>query len=308
MLAALAGCRRATPQPAQAIDRPGAERIAAALALLPSDTGTVISLDLDHLRGLATWNPLLASIVRSFGPLLDSLFARTGFEPTRHVHRLWIALPGERDQTERFALLADADNLDDARLLAWLRERTGDTLTAFVRDHTQLVIAAGAWKAPMLGLAKQHHLSPSAADNLELRRLCERQADDHGVWFVSLVTPHLRRVLVEDGRFPDAASIARVAGHIDLEAGLHVDLEGELTNTPDAAHLAHRLVFFMNQAKRDPEMLVLGLAPYLEAVRIQAREATVHATLDVPSAQFADAVEHIEALAHGSLSKYSRLP
>jgi len=301
LLAGALGCRRAQHHPPRATAPPGALPITAALAQVPAETATFFFLDFDRARGQAAWNPLLAGLVRSFGPVLEGVSAGTGFEPTRNVHRLWFALPGEPDG--RFALLADTDTLDEARLTAWLRARTGDSLAAFVRNHNQIVVGAGAWKTLMAGLARDDRLSPSAVDNPELRRLCERVARDHGVWFASLVSPKIRRALMEEGRFPEAASLARVSGHIDLEAGLHLGLVGELTNTRDGAQVAHRLLVYLNQAKRDPEMLVSGLSPYLEAVRIQAQDATVRVSLDVPSVQAADLVERMEALAHQARTK-----
>jgi hypothetical protein len=295
------GCRRS---PSELAGETGpVHREIPALKLLPPDARIILSLDLDHLRAEAAWKTILSALVKDTSPWLGVVLSGSGLNLTERLHNVLIALPGERQADDRFAVIADGDGLDDARVIAWLRRQTGQATVAMTRDHRQLVVGNGAWSQAMAGLATATGLSQSAADNPEMRRLCERTADGHGLWFAAVVPARVRRDLVQQDRFPDAASVMRMSGFADADAGLHAEVMAELSNTQDAVHLAHRLTVFLNQAKRHPQMLVLGLAPYLEAVHLEARDASVKASVELPATQFGEVIERIEALAHGAWTK-----
>jgi hypothetical protein len=277
-------------------------RTMAVLQLVPTDAAMVLSLDLDRLRGQTVWTTLLSALARDTKPYLDGLAAGAGIDPTRQLHRLAIALPAERQHDDRLAFIADADIPDEARVTAWLRARLGQNASVSVRDH-QIVIGLGAWKGPMSVLDRARKLAASAADNAELRRLCARAAPDHGLWFAALVPAAVRRELIQEQRFPDVASITRVWGGVDLTRGARVECVAELSSTADAALLTRRLGVYLNQAKRHPDMLVRGLAPYLEALRLAADGARVRATLELSGEQLGEGIERIEALAHATWTK-----
>jgi hypothetical protein len=296
-------CKRAPIESTKKEESPEAERMATTLALLPADTSMVITLDLDRLRGQAAWTTLLSGLAKDTKPFLDGLAAGAGMDLTRQLHRVAIALPAERQGDDRLALIADVDVSDEARLATWLRARLGEKTGVLVRDRHQVVLSQGTWKEDMSALSRAGKLAVSAADNPELRRLCTRAAPDHGLWFAAVVPAAVRRSLVQEQRFPDVASITRVWGSLDLASGAHAELVAELSSAVDASELAYRLGVYLNLAKRHPDMLVRGLAPYLEALRLASHDARVHATLDLSGAQLSECIERIEALAHATWTK-----
>ena len=97
--------------------------------------------------------------------------------------------------------------------------------------------------------------------------------------------------------------MVRVFGFVNDTAGLHAELVGEFGNTKDPPQVAHRLEILHNQAKRDPDMLVAGLSPYLQALHVNANDACIRIALDLPDAQAGDVVERIEALARTARTK-----
>ena len=295
------GCRRSPSELAG--ETAPVHRELPALKLLPPDARIILALDVDHLRGQPVWKTILSALAKNTSPWLGVVLAGSSLNLTERLHHVLIALPGERQTDDRFAVIADGDGLDDARVTTWLRKQSGQFAVAMVRDHHQLAIGNGAWSQAMASLATAKGLSQSAADNPEMRRLCERTADGHGSWFAAVVPASVRHDLVQQDRFPDTASVMRVSGFADADAGLHAEVMAELSNTQDAAHLAHRLTVFLNQTKRHPQMLVLGLAPYLEAVHLEARDASVKASIELPAAQLGEVIERIEALARGAWTK-----
>jgi hypothetical protein len=295
-LACAPGCKRI---PAD-ITTPATKRMAAALALIPADTGIVVGLDLERLRGHPAWLAALSALTKNESHFLDGFAAGTGLDLPRQVRRVLIALPEERQGDDRFALIADADALDEARVTAWLRARLGERTTVFVRAKNQIVISQGDWSGKIATLASATKLTPSAADHKELLRLCTRASLDHDLWFAALAPSSVRHDLMQQADLADVAAIARASGFIDLTAGARGGVVAELSSTTDAIELAHRLGVYLNRAKRHPETLVRGLAPYLEVVRLEASNARVQATFDIPGAEVGDLIERIEALAHGS--------
>ena len=302
-LACTPGCRRAPRESATKENEPAAQRTRAALALLPADTQIVLSIDLDRLRGQPAWRTMFPVLAKNAKPFFDAFAASAGWDVPRQLRRFLVALPAERQSDDRFVLIADAVALDETRVTGWLRARLGDKTTVVVRNKNQIVISRGAWGGPMAALEKADRLTPSAADNPELRRMCTRAALDHGLWFAAVVPTPVRRALMQEPHFADVASVARVWGFMDLDIGAHVETVAEMSSKADAEDLSHRLGVYLNQAKRHPDMLVRGLAPFLEALRLVAHDARVHATLDLSGPQLVECIERIEALAHASGTK-----
>jgi hypothetical protein len=300
MAACLASCRPTVPVPAES--GATAARLAA-LGLLPEETQIVLSMDLGRLRGQPVWKALSSALATHAQPWLDAVAAGTGIEPARQVHRIWIGLPAEPQADGRFLLLAETDDLDQARAKAWLRTRLPGPTAVLFPSPRQIVIGKGAWAMGML--PRRPH---SAADNPELRRLCERAAGEHGIWLAALVPMAVRKSLLGNDSMADVASLARMLGSLDDARGLHVELVGEFTNTADPPLLAHRLQVLHNHAKRDPRLLVAGLSPYLAALHVDARDASVRAALDLPDPQADAVIERIEALALATWTKYSLAP
>lgn len=200
-------------------------------------------------------------------------------------------------------LVVETDPLDSARAAGWLEQRTKGELAISIPSSRQILIAKGAWAG-----AVATRPARSAADNVELRRLCQRLPAESSLWVAALVPITVRRTLLENARMSDVATLLRIAGSLGDSAGLRAELVGEFGNTADPPLLAHRLKILQNQAKRYPDMLVAGLSPYLEALHVEAHDASVRVVLDLPDAQVGDVIERTFALARTLRTKYSPAP
>ena len=286
-------CHRRTPAlgASEATDR-----MQAAMALIPAEAQLVLGADLDRLRAQSGWETVSPALIRTVKPLLKPFEDSTGVDLSRHLHQVVVALPAERQSDDRFVIIAEVEGLDEQRLLEQVRARLGGGATLEMRAHQPLVIRRGVW-------AKTSAATATLDGNSEMRRLCERSAAGHGVWFAAVVPTSVRRKLMQNSPFADVASMARISGHVDLHSGLAAEVAGELMTAADASDLVHRLSVYLNQMKRHPDMLVWGLAPIWDAVHLSVDDATVHARLDLPMAQLGDYVERFESLAHGGRTK-----
>lgn len=262
----------------------------AAFALLPADADLVIGADLDKLRALPGWTAVLSALVRSTKSPIDRIAARTGLDLIHNVHMIVVALPAERQSDDRFVIVAEAEPLDERRLLEGVTAQFGGKVSAEIRRHRQVILRSGAW-------AERSASVRTLAPHSETRRLCERAEAGQALWFAAIVPNTIRRKQMQNPRFADVASIARVSGQLDIHNGLAVDVAAETMTVADATDLVHRLNVYLNQMKHHPDMLVLGLAPALDMLRLSVDGATVHLHLDVPAAQLVPYVEKLESLA-----------
>gem|GEM_PF-2722086 len=303
-----AGCRREQLATESVASTAWAQRLRVDFALVPADAGIVLSVDLDRLRASPMWNALASGPGKDAAILFEEFAKGTGIDLLRQLRHILVALPGEGQGDRRFALIAEIDSLDEARATAWLRQRKGGAIAAFVTGGSRIVLAQGAWVSAVSTLARKGGATPSAANVAELRRLCEHAADDHVFWVAAIVPVTLRRELITGGRFPDVASLTRLWGSIDLGAGLRAQAVAELSNEVDARTLARRLNAYLNTAKHHPDMLAHGFSPYLEAVRLVARGPRVRATLELPAAQQEDVIDRLDALVRASTMGPSASP
>jgi hypothetical protein len=96
-----------------------------------------------------------------------------------------------------------------------------------------------------------------------------------------MVPAETRRSLASQPGFAEAATINTLSAAIDFGKGAEATLIADVA-TPDAARaLATKVTEALRDAKRNPQVLMLGLGPYLGGVSARASDRTfeVRATL-----------------------------
>ena len=110
----------------------------------------------------------------------------------------------------------------------------------------------------------------SAATNLDLVRLAEQAAAGHAIWAAALVPDETRRKLREETRFANAAAVMTLALGVDIGPGLRAALQADVATPADAQGLAAKVQQTLRDAKRNAQVLMLGLGPYLDGVTARA--------------------------------------
>lgn len=295
------GCssaRRASPSPSAG----------GRLALFPIETRVVVAFDFAKLRAspLAPALAQLATDASADQAEVDAFSKRTGFDPFRDIQSLVVAFPEEARRGGQFGLLLRADGLDQKRLIAYARDqaqkqgadlqstarahrllwsRKGEEdLAGFFIDDRTFVLGAGGWAEKMADLSDGAAASGSAGTNIDLTHLCERVAAEPAVWAVAMVPAETRRQLQAEPRFQSAASVSHLAATLDLAHGFSATLLGDVGSADAAETLVRQMTETVRDAKKNPQVLMLGLGPYLDGVSAQAAGASfeVHATLTEP--------------------------
>jgi hypothetical protein len=310
----LAGCRRSA--------RPPTDETGRTLAVLPADTRVLAVVDLARVRAAPLWARLaaLAEDDPADRTRIQGLTARTGLDPLRQIQRVWAAFPDSARERGQFALVVEGQGFDERRLVAYAREegaargvriepttRGGRTLwtgrgpartAGFFDGPGRFVLGGGGWGELLADLAAPAGGAPrppSAAGG-ELAHLCDRVPRGRALWFAALVPLDVRRMLMDDPGHDSAASVTRLAASADLAPGLSAEVVADLSNAADARVLVTRIQASVREAKRNAKALMLGLAPYLDAVTAEADGPTLRLKLTLGEAQTRDLVDRLMGL------------
>jgi hypothetical protein len=275
------------------------------MALFPASARIVAGVDAAQLRAspAAARVQTLAAESQADKNTLAEFQRRTGFDPLKQIISVTVAFPEDARRSGDFGLMVSADHLDETRLIAYARDelqKSGDDLVSrkhgrltlwsskrdpavvgfFIDDRT-FALGAGSWGARMAELADKNNPGDSAATNLELVHLVERAAGTHAFWGAAMVPAETRRSLAAQPGFAEAATIDTLSASIDFGKGVEARLLADVATADAARALATKVTESLRDAKRNPQVLMLGLGPYLSGVTAQATDRTfeVRATL-----------------------------
>ena len=317
------GCRRGG-----VTDR--AATVEGRLALFPAATQVVVAVDATRLRDSPAAAKLAALGTQSpeDKKLLDTFASRTGFDPMKQISSITLAFPEEARAQGEFGLLLRAETLDETRLIAYVRDelqKTGDDLVAtahgkyvlwstkrdpslagFFVDRQTFALGAGGWAPRMADLAETARPGDSAATNVDLTHLVEQAAKAHAIWAAAIVPETARRKLAGDPRFAAAASVLTLIVGVDLGKGLDATVLATLTTAADARALASKATEALRDAKRNAQVLMLGLGPYLDGVTARATDKTFVLKAGLGEAAIDDLIVRLQGLL--SLTRGAAVP
>jgi hypothetical protein len=324
VVAAGAGCRGGCRRPADP-----AATVQGRLALFPEPTRVLVSLDVAKLRASAQAGKLAALTQASPQDqrTLEDFARRTGLNPLEHLDNLLVGFPEDARTQGELGLVLRAQSLDEPRLVSYVRDqlqKQGDDLVGtphgrftlwsarrspdvagfFVDAHT-FVLGAGGWAPRMAALAETARPGDSAATNIDLKRLVER-AGDHALWAAAIVPAASRRKLQADPSLRSAAAVTNLVVGVDFAHGMQALAVADVETEPDARALAMRMQETLRDAKRNAQVLMLGLGPYLDGVSARAvdRRFELRATLTEP--QVDDLIQRLAAFL--ALMRQGRAP
>jgi hypothetical protein len=324
LVAAAASCRGGCGResPAAARDR--------VLGALPAGTRFVASVDVAKIRSTALWSRIsaLAENQASDRGRIQSLTARTGFDPLRQIHRIVAAFPDDARTSGQFALVFEGAGFDESRLVAFAREEAvagggrlevrsrgqrtlyagggADRAAGFFDGHSRFLLGAGGWAEAMADLADGVAGTTSAADDAELAHLVGRIDPGRAIWLAAIVPLDLRKRLMADPKLESAGSLTRLAASADLGPGLVAEMVADLSNAADARTLVSRIQTTLRESKRDAKVLMMGLGPYLDAVEARADGPTLRVKVTLAEGQVKDLLERLTGLSR--LARARRTP
>ncbi|HET6279839.1 MAG TPA: hypothetical protein VFH73_02700, partial [Polyangia bacterium] len=96
-------------------------------------------------------------------------------------------------------------------------------------------------------------------------------------------------------RFKSAASVTRMAAGLDVAGGLDAIVVADLATSEDATTLAGQVTQSLRDAKKNPEILMLGLGPYLDGVSTKGVGSSFEVRVALTTAQAGDLLDRAAA-------------
>jgi hypothetical protein len=323
-VAAAAACRGGCAGP-----RDPAATVEGRLALLPEPVRTVVSIDVAKLRASPAAGKLaaLGKTDPEGDRELEELKRRTGFDPLAQLDNVLVGFPENAREHGELAFVMRAQHLDQARLVAYVRDqlqKKGDDLVStphgrftlwssrgkpdvvgFFIDERTFVLGAGGWGPRLADLAETAHPGDSAATNLDLLRLTERAAG-HAMWAVAILPEELRRKLEADPQTSSAATLANLVAGLDFGHGLDAVVTGDVATPAEAQALVARMQETLRDAKRNAQVLMLGMGPYVDRVTTRAIDRRFEVRVSLDDAQLGDIIGRLSGLL--ALARQGRAP
>ena len=307
------GCRGGC-SPAPTTDR----ALGGMLAWFPPETQIVLAVDFARLRTTPLWArlaPLVTSNPEDQAQIAE-LVRRTGFDPLKQIDSLVVAFPEEARNGGAMGLVLRGRGFEEARLVAYVRDqvskqgddlfsfrRAGRTLWAtrkeptvagFFADDRTFVFGAGGWAEKMAELGRAP--GPVGAEtNLPLVHLVERAGVKSPVWAAAIVPAATRAALAADPSLSSGAGVNRMALAVDTSAGLEVKVVADLATREQARAMAEQVTTAVRAAKQSPQVLLMGVGPYLDGVTARAADLTTEVVVKLSPEQTADAVDRLRA-------------
>jgi hypothetical protein len=289
---------RASPLPEQRRVRP----VSNPLALFPADAQLVVAIDLSRVRDTPVAKRIGMLLAQAGDPApdweiwVDELVLDTGFRPGRDVESVTLAVSERKSGWSTFGVLVRATHLDQARLVAHVREKMrqrGAELvssahgsralwsergslgtSAFFLDDRTLVLGSGGWAERMAELADRPSSAATAETNAPLVALCKRVAPRYPIW-------------VADGRGHrwGELDIQRGTVGVELGGGLHAALTVDVADRAKADALVAKAKKSMAEARADIHGPAPTLRAFVDGIQLAADAATVQLALDLSEDQ-----------------------
>ena len=139
-----------------------------------------------------------------------------------------------------------------------------------------------------------------------MTHLVEQAARPHALWAAAIVPETARRNWPADPRFAAAASVLTLIVGVDLGKGLDATVLATLATAADARALATKATEALRDAKRNAQVLMLGLGPYLDGVTAAAVDKTFELKAGLGEAAVDDLIVRLQGLL--SLTRGAAVP
>jgi hypothetical protein len=287
------------------------------LALVPKETDVILMANVTRMRNTAMWKKLLdlrdsdASAKKQF----DDFVQRCALDPFKQIDSVFVAVPqGGSDLKEFAVILRGTFNEDklvqcakdeakkDGRDVAitdyngkklYTDNQKGEAFATFL-DGKTAVIGGKEWIKKVIDLAAGK--GESAKGNPELAALLKRARTSDALWGAGMVPQSTRDSFKNDPRLASAASMKDIFGSIDFQSGFTADLNVDTGSEADATDLVAKTTAQIAEAKKSPQFMLMGLAQYIDGVKIDSKATTFHVALSYNQQQVDDMINRVKGL------------
>lgn len=288
------------------------------LALVPKDTDIVLMANVKRMRNTAMWRKILD--VRDSDPQAkkdyDEFVQKCALDPFKQIDSVFVAFPqGGGEQKEFAAILRGQFN--EQKLVDCAKEQAkkdGRDVTttdyngkklytdnqkaeawATFLDSKTAVVGGKEWIKKVVDLAGKKD-GESAKNNAELSALLKRARTSDALWGAGLVPQSTRDSFKNDPRLSSASSMKDIFGSVDFASGVTSELNVDTGSEADAKDLSAKATAQLADIRKSPQFMMMGLAQYLDGIKIDNKAATFHLSINYNQQQVDDLINRVKGL------------
>jgi hypothetical protein len=293
------------------------------LQLVPKDADIVLMANLNRARNTNIWRKVLD--LRDSEPQnkkdYDDFVQKCGLDPFKQIDSAFFAFPHGASETKEFAVILRGQ-FNEEKLVSCTREQAkkdGSDLAiseyngkklytdtkqgqAFgvILDSKTVAIGGKEWIKKVVDLAsKKDSGGQAAADKPDLVALTKRVKITNAIWGAGLVSQETRDQLKENPSLAPAASMRNVFGSIDFSGGFIADVNVDLGSESDAKDMTAKVTSQLGDTKRNPQVMMMGLAPLIDQVKPESHGATFHVAINFNQTQVDDIISRLKGFLKG---------
>jgi hypothetical protein len=286
------------------------------LALVPKETNIILMANVSRMRNTAMWRKLLD--VRDQDPQAkkeyDEFVQKCALDPFKQIDSIFGAFPQASGEQKEFAAILRG-TFNEAKLVECARDQAkkdgrelsitdyagkklytdnkGELYASFL-DAKTVVIGGKEWIKKVIDLAAGK--GESAKGNAELAALMKRAKTSDALWGAGLVPQSTRDQFKNDPRLSAASSMKDIFGSVDFASGVVADLNVDTGSETDAKDLAAKATAQVAEVRKSPQFMMMGLAQYLDGIKIDSKGATFHLALNYNQQQVDDLINRVKGL------------
>jgi hypothetical protein len=288
------------------------------LALVPKESQIVLMANVARMRNTAMWRKLLD--IRDNDPQAkkdyEDFVQKCGLDPFKQIDSAFVAFPQGGSTEKEFAAIlrgqfnetklvecAKSQAKKEGRDLAmseyngkklYTDNQKGEAFATFL-DNKTAVVGGKEWVKKVIDLAAGKG-GESAKANAELASVMKRTKTSDALWGAGLVPQTTRDQFKNDPRLSSASSMKDIFGSVDFASGVNADLNVDTGSEADAKDLAVKATAQLAEIRKSPQFMMMGLAQYLDGLKIDSKGATFHLAIVYNQQQVDDLINRVKGL------------
>jgi hypothetical protein len=287
------------------------------MTLVPREADIVVMANLTRMRNTDMWRRLqdLRDSDANNKKEYDDFVKRCQLDPMKDIDSVFLAFPQTGGQKDFAAVMRG--KFDEDKLVACAKEQAkkdgSDVQTsdyngkklytdgkkqeawATFLDKSTVAVGSQTWVKKVIDQAGGKGQG-SAKDNEALMSLVKRAKTNDGIWGAGVVPQSARDQLKADPHLAAASSMKDVFGSVDFAKGIAADANVDLATENDAKEVAAKATAQLLEAKKNPQLMMMGMASFLDAVKIDAKGSTFHLTVDLTQQQVDDLINRVKGI------------
>lgn len=303
----------------------GAHALNRDLALMPDETVFVAMANYSRMRGTPVWT----SVAKNFAWLEEvaagkpgkdaDIYKAMGVDISKQIDSVFGGLSQHPERGE-FGILVRGGPFDGEKLAAYLKAQAWcsgqdiatdnykgvPTLAVEVNplftfryallDKNTLIFAGEAWLKKIIDRAKGRGPGASSGAHEALQGVVNRARTDGVFWCAGLIPAELRTKLSAGPGWSPVASMTEIWVAADARSGVNASGGAALGNVADSFALTSTLNGHIETAKKDPQVLMGGWRPVLDAIRVAQEGTTAKVEVSFTQPQVDELLTRLEGL------------